>query len=357
MPTLFTVVMAGGSGTRFWPASTRKRPKQLLSIGAHRGESLIASTVRRVEPLCPAERTLIATGEHLLEATKKALPWLPDSSFLGEPVARNTAACIGWATAIVRRRAPDGVVMVLPSDHDIADEDGFRKAVEVAVRSADAGSITTLGITPTRPDIGYGYIKVGDEIGDGAFRVAKFVEKPDTLRAKEYLASKRYVWNSGMFFFKAQTMMEAIQTHMPALAEGLQRIDDAGAEEERVTRDVFEGLDSVSIDYGVMEKASSISVVPASFGWSDVGSWQSAWELADKDEKGNAADDAAVLVDANRNLVRDLRTEAGKKTLALVGVDDLCVIETDEALLIVPREKSQDVRKLVEKLRERGVID
>ncbi len=355
MAKTYAVIMAGGSGTRFWPASRRHRPKQLLPLAGSE-QPLIASTVRRIEALCPPERILVATGEHLVAATRAALPWLPASSFLGEPLARNTAACIGWATSIIRRRDPDSVVAVLPSDHHIGDEPAFRAAMTRAIASAETGPITTLGVTPTRPETGYGYIKLGEPVGEGVLRVKAFVEKPDTHRAKQYLASGQYVWNSGMFFFRSDVMLDAMASHMPSLAQGLTRIDAAaagGPEREALeTRSVFEALESISIDYGVMEKVSPINVVPASFAWSDIGSWESAWELAVRDAADNVAG-GAVAVAARGNLVRDLRTDGRRRVIALLGVEDLCVIETDDALLVMPRSRSQEVRKIVDELEAR----
>ncbi len=361
MLDVYAVVLAGGSGTRFWPASRRLRPKQLLAIGPRSDQSLIAATVRRIEPLCPPERTLVATGAHLLQQTQQALPWLPESSFLGEPVARNTAPCIGWATAIAARRDPDALMMVLPSDHHIGDEPGFRSALERALASAEAGSITTIGIEPTRPETGFGYIEAGENVTEGVRRVARFVEKPDRQRAEEYLQTGRYFWNSGMFFFRANAMLDAIARNMPALSEGLARIEAAaarGAEAEQTeTRSVFENAEPISIDYGIMEKESGLNVVPASFGWSDLGSWQSAWELSGRDEADNAAPESTILEDARGNLVRDLRSDAKSRVVALVGVEDLCVIETDDALLVIPRERAQDVRRVVQALERRGDKD
>jgi mannose-1-phosphate guanylyltransferase len=361
MSNLYAVILAGGSGTRFWPASRNALPKQLLAIGPTSDRSLIAATVRRIAPLCPPERVVIATGAHLVEATRRALPELGASAFLGEPMARNTAACIGWASLMVRRRDPTATVMVLPSDHHIADEPAFLAAVTRAVDSANTGIITTIGIAPTRPETGYGYIELGAELGGGVYRVLRFVEKPNRATAEQYLASGRYTWNSGMFFFRAEVMLKATQAHMPELASGLERIEAAARQgperEAAVTAEVFSGLKSISIDYGVMEKMAELNVVPASFGWSDVGSWESAWELTPQDTKGNAADPSALLIDCGGCLVRDLTTDGRRRVLAAVGVEDLCIIETDDALLVIPRRRSQDVRLVVEALKARGELE
>lgn len=356
-PHLFSVILAGGSGTRFWPASRKLLPKQLLAIGPE-PRCLLAATVRRIEPLCPAERTLIATGVHLLEATRALLPWLPDASFLGEPVARNTAPCIAWATWEILARDPEAVVMVLPSDQHIGEPEAYRRALAAAVESARTGAITTIGLTPSRPETGYGYVEAGEARGGGALRVARFVEKPDRARAEQYLASGRHYWNSGMFFFRADVMAAAVRRFLPELGRALDELAALpGAERGAATAQAFGSFPSVSIDYAVMEKAEDLAVVPASFGWSDLGSWQSAWELADKDELANAAPADAVLADARGNLVRDLRTDGRRRVIALVGVEGLCVIETDDALLVISREQAQDVRKVVDALTARGRTD
>lgn len=357
-PNLYALVMAGGSGTRFWPASRARRPKQLLPIVPGSDKTLIAETVERIASICPPDRVLVVTGEQLLDATRAALPELPEAAFLGEPFPRNTAACIGWGSAHIARSAPDAVIMALPSDHHVADPARFLEAVRVAVESARSGTITTIGIVPTRPDTGYGYIEAAETVGEGARRVERFVEKPDRERAEQYVASGKHYWNSGMFFFRAQDMLDAIAEHLPDLDRGLERIDRAARlgspAEVAEIKTVFESLASVSIDYGVMEKLSGLHVVPASFGWSDLGSWQVTHELADKDEAGNAVDSDVLLIEAQGNLVRDLRSDGDGRVIAVVGVRDLCIIETDDALLVIPRERSQDVRQVVELLRKRG---
>ncbi len=356
-PNVYAVILAGGSGTRFWPASRRLRPKQLLPLGPSAPKSLIASTVERLAPVVPTERVFIATGEHLVEATSQELPNLSADALLAEPRARNTAPCIGWAASVIARRDPEAIVMVLPSDQHVGDQGAFVEVLQKAVASASRGHITTVGIVPTRPDTGYGYIEVGEEREAGAFRVARFVEKPDLDTAKGYVESGRFLWNGGMFFFKAKDMLRAFQEHLPALADGLRTIDEAagrGADAEKgAVRDFFDTCELVSIDYGVMEREAELSVVPGSFGWSDLGSWESAWELSPKDADGNAAPDSAVLVDSKDNLVANLSSSGAGKIIALVGVEGLCVVETDDALLVMPREKSQDVREVVSILEKR----
>jgi mannose-1-phosphate guanylyltransferase len=358
LPPLYAVVLAGGSGTRFWPASRRLRPKQLLPIGPSAPLSLIRGVVDRLGGLVPPERVLVATGSHLLEATRRELPELPPAAFLAEPRARNTAPCIGWAAFVVARREPDAVLCVLPSDQHATDAEAFRAALAVAATQAAAGRITTIGVVPTRPETGFGYLRKGAALAAGVHEVGAFVEKPDAERARQYVASGDYLWNAGMFIFRARDMVAAIRRHLPAMARLLDAVDEAAAlgekaEQQAVAR-FFEETESVSIDYGVMEKESGLALVVGDFGWSDLGSWEAAWELAARDALGNAAPSGSVLVDSRRNLVADLRSSAAGRVIALVGVEDLVVVETDDALLVMRRDQSQAVREVVDALAARG---
>lgn len=356
---VYAVVLAGGSGTRFWPASRTAMPKQLQPLAPGSDQPLIADTVRRLARLCGHDRILIATGAHLLDATRAALPDLPASAFFGEPVPRNTAPCIGWTARAIAERDPEAIVAVVPSDQHVQDEDGFIDALSRAAKSAAGGPITTIGIEPTRPETGFGYIEMGEAVEHGAHRVKRFVEKPDRATAERYLADGSFVWNAGIFVFRARTMLDAIAEHLPELSAGLDQIAAGGppgsAGWNAATEAVFGTLPKVSIDNGVAEKTSPLHVVPASFGWSDLGSWETAWELSDKDDAGNAVPEGAVVVDAKNNLVRDLSGDG--RVVALVGVDDLCVVQTKDAVLIIPRERAQDVRAVVAALRERDRED
>lgn len=352
---IYSVILAGGSGTRFWPASRNAFPKQLLALGPS-PDSLIRQTYARLRPFSTPERTLIATGKHLLTETSSALSELPPASFLGEPCAKNTAPCIAWAVERIHRQDPEALVIVIPSDQYVKDEPAFQNAVRLALESAKQGPITILGITPTRPETGYGYIQAGAEVTTGVWQVRRFVEKPDLPTAKQYLEEGGYFWNAGMFVFRASTFMRELETHMPELYRGVSKVGAAAAQgpdaEAKAVHELFETTASVSIDYGIMEKAETIHVVPADFGWNDLGSFQVAWELAPKDERENAAPESTVFVDASGNLVMDRRTNPDKRVIALVGVSDLCVIQTDDALLVVPRERCQDVRDVVKILKE-----
>jgi len=355
---VFALVLAGGSGTRFWPASRKTRPKQVLGMGPDPSQSLIAHTLRRIESLCPREQMIVATGEALLDVTRQALPELLPEALLAEPMARNTAPCIAWGAQVIARRDPEAVVMVLPSDHHIANEAEFARVLGLALDTAAQGTITTVGIQPTRPETGYGYIEAERPHAPGVLAVTRFVEKPDLERAKAYVQGGKHYWNSGMFFFRAIDMLRAVEEHLPEVHRALQIMAQAlgsGAEAEReATRHAFESMPSISIDHGIMEKVKPLAVVPGDFGWSDLGSWHTVWELGTRDQKDNVGPAGSLFVDAHRNLIEDLRSNKSQRTVALLGVSDLCVVETDDAVLIVPRERAQDVRLIVDELTRRG---
>ncbi|HUU22670.1 MAG TPA: sugar phosphate nucleotidyltransferase, partial [Phycisphaerae bacterium] len=297
----------------------------------------------------PPERVIVVTGRITVDAVRRALPGVPAGNILAEPVGRNTAPCIGWAALHVRRRDPAGLLAVLPADHVVDEPEGFRRAVRIAVAAAREGGMVTFGITPDRPETGFGYIELGEEISPGVRAVARFVEKPDLPTARACLESGRHVWNSGMFFFTAERILGEIGRQLPELARGLAAIDAAADREGEVER-IFAALPSISVDYGVMEGAADLACVPAAFGWSDLGSWAAAHEHARRDPDGNALPADAVAIDARGCLAR---VPMGK-LVALVGVTDLMVVDTGDALLICPRERAQDVKQVVETLERRG---
>ncbi|GAB4208576.1 MAG: mannose-1-phosphate guanylyltransferase [Sandaracinaceae bacterium] len=352
MQHLYALVMAGGSGTRFWPLSRRLTPKQLLAL-AQGQRSLLGATLDRIAPLIPPERALIVTGEHLATATRAAVPEIPPENVLAEPIARNTAPCVAWGAYHALRRDPEAVLAVLAADHHVLHEEAYLDVVQRAVEAAADGSLVTVGIQPTRAETGYGYVEIGEPIGvGGSYPVLRFVEKPDREHAEAFVASGRFLWNSGQFFFRADAIVRAIEAHLPALARALEAVAtvDSYDAELRVVAAAYGLVPAVSIDHGVMEKASGVRVVPADFGWSDVGSWTTAWELASRDANANAAVGAdAVFVDSRRAYVR----APPGKVVALVGVDDLVVVDTPDALLVMPRSRAQDVRAVVDALRGR----
>ena len=349
--TLYPVVMAGGSGTRFWPLSRKARPKQFLALATDR--PLIVETVDRLKGLATPARTYVVCGPVHARAVRRMLPRLPAANVVVEPIARNTAPAIGLATLHVQARDPEAVLAVLPSDHHVADVPGFRAVLGRAAAVAQAGSLVTIGIRPTRPETGYGYIRVGEPIDGGAARVQAFVEKPDAATAAGYLASGEYLWNGGIFVFTARAMREAIGRHMPELASALERIAPTVGTSRYAAalRKHFPTVPAVSIDYGVMEKAREIAVVPGDFGWSDVGSFAALPEVRPADGDGNVVvGQGVVLVDSAGCVV-----VGSGRPLGLVGLRDMVVVDAGDAVLVVPRDRSQDVRAVVQSLRARGL--
>ncbi len=346
----YAVIMAGGQGTRFWPLSRRDRPKQFLRLGPD-GRSLLRATAERVWELLPPSRTLVVTSEEHRELVRAELPELQPDQVLAEPVGRNTAPCIGWAATHIRRMDQSALMAVLPADHYIGNTDAYVDTLRRGLEAATHGDYVTIGIRPTRAETGYGYIEVGTELDPGVFRARRFVEKPNRQRAEQFVASGSFLWNSGMFFFMASKILEAIDQHLPGLGERLRSYDEAArrGDELAVVAETYADLPAVSIDHGIMEKVSSVSVVPGSFEWSDLGSWTSAWELASRDDHGNVLPTESIAVRANGNYV----WAPEGKLVALVGVEGLVVVDAGDALLIIPRDRAQDVREVVKALRER----
>lgn len=341
------MVLAGGSGTRFWPLSRRKNPKQFLSLTSKR--SLLEETFARLDGVvAPANRFVVCGKLHATEV-KKRVKGLKASHLLVEPEAKNTAPAIALATAHVAAENPKGIVVVLPSDQHVAKVPAFHAALMQAVAAAEAGYIVTLGIAPTRPDEGYGYIRRGEPLTDGAQRVAAFVEKPNRATAEQYLLQGDYLWNAGIFIFRADVMMQALHQHLPQVAVGAERIRDAVGKKKyaSVLKKEFGLWPNISIDYGVAERASQVAVVPGDFGWSDVGSFNSLPEVRSQDRDGNViVGEQAVLVDC-----KDCVVWAGQRPLAVVGMSDAVVVDSGDAVLVLPKHKSQDVRKVVEALK------
>ena len=340
------VIMAGGAGTRFWPASRSRFPKQFLRITGD--STMLRATVDRVRSTYPVERIWVVTGAHHAAHARRNLPDLPDRNLLIEPAARNTAPCIAWATETVRKSAPEARIAVLPADHYIGDVDGFLDALEAAFNAA-RDRIVLFGMVPDRPETGYGYIQRGPRAGGSDARpvheVVRFVEKPDVSTAASYLSSGDYLWNAGMFVFPASVMMSEIEKLMPELGHGVR----ACVHEGRLD-DVYPSLPSISIDYGVMERSDRTCVIPSRFAWSDVGSWDAAMQIHPADEEGNVVRGNATLVDTRTSYVQ---AEAGR-AVAVVGLDDVIVVDTPDAVLVVRRGQSQSVKQVVEALRKKG---
>lgn len=356
IPHLYAVILAGGSGTRFWPLSRELYPKQLLKVIGNR--TLIQETVRRVRPIIPVERTLVVTGATHADSIRIQMDeraGVRKDNILTEPVARNTAAAIGWAALAVRRMDPDGVMLVMPADHVIPDAAKYLRAIALAARVARDGRLVTFGITPTRPETGYGYIKVASRRpllsrgGLKALPVSGFVEKPDLRTAKRYLKTGGFFWNSGIFVWRADAILQEIETALPKLRRGLKRLDKAlgTPDESRALEKFYKGAESISIDHGVLQRSKRAAVIPAPFRWSDVGNWSSLNEVADTDQAGNVR--IGRIVDIGS---RDSILYGEHRLVATIGLRDMVVVDTADATLVCHKDRAQDVKQIVERLRK-----
>jgi len=347
---LYPLILAGGSGTRFWPLSRKARPKQLLALGGKK--ALIVETVERLRGLAPVGAISIACGAIHARQIRRLLPALPGANLLVEPVARNTAPAIAWAALRVLQRDPDGVLMVLPSDHHVRDPARFRTLLRQAAELCADGTLCTLGIEPTGPETGYGYLELGAELGGGARVVKAFVEKPDLEKARRYLASGNYLWNGGIFVFRADAVLAEIRRQLPELALLLDQMAPAiGTPRERkVVERLFPRAPNVSIDYGIMEHARHVATLPADVGWSDLGSFGALSQVKRADAQGNITEGLCLAIDAHRNIA-----VARDRPIVLLGVDDLVVVDAGDILLVVPRGRDQDVRLAVAELAKRGL--
>ena len=342
------VIMAGGRGERFWPKSRNSCPKQFLSLTAD-GDTMIQKTVKRLLPLVDISDIYIVTNAAYTSLVSEQLPDIPKENILAEPAARNTAPCIAFAAAVINKKYDDAVMMVLPSDHLIGLEDLYIHTLKKAVKVAEQGqNLVTIGITPEYPETGYGYINFGDE-QDGAYMVERFVEKPDLPTAEKYLASGKYLWNSGMFVWKLSSIMANIKSLMPDIYEGAVKIGDAFGTPQfsDVLIKEFTAFRSESVDFGIMEKAENIYTIPGSFGWDDVGSWLAV-------ERINKTDSAKNYIEGNVISVGSEHTTicGGKRLIAAVGLEDIIIVDTDDAVLVCSKNSTQDVKKVISKLKE-----
>ena len=346
------LIMAGGKGERFWPKSRLTLPKQFLSL-TNDGKTMIQLTVERILPLVDMEDIYIATNETYRSLVREQLPDIPESHILCEPVGRNTAPCIGLGAVHIHHKYEDAVMIVLPSDHLVKYNDIFTRTLEEACRVAESGeNLVTLGIAPNYPETGYGYIKADTSLKDGdAFRVDRFVEKPDLETARSYVESGDYYWNSGMFIWKISSILSALSRYMPETYDGLSKIGQAvGTENETdALLSVFPTLPSESIDYGIMEKASHIYLVPGVFGWDDVGSWLAVERVRGADDDGNTLSGNVTVLNTSGCTI-----EAREKLIAAIGLNDLIVVDTDDALLICAKDSAGDIKKMLELLRNKG---
>ena len=345
---LTAYIMAGGSGERFWPLSTPERPKQLLSLFSE--YSMIRETVERILPLIPAERIFIGTNIKQAAGIIAELPMLPEENIVLEPAFKDTAAAIGYGALYVSSKVEDPCMVVLASDHLISEQETFRDIVSSACTEAVTNnSIVTLGIKPTYPETGYGYIETTKKcnLGD-VYSVKRFLEKPNLEKANEYLEAGNFLWNSGMFIFKAETILAELQSHMPNHYDTLSKINkkiQSGlikAELAQATKEFFTEFEKISIDFGIMEKSKRIKVIPSSFGWNDIGSFNAFRDVFEPDKKGNLARNSRLKqVDSSNNTIVTDNYEVG-----IIGVKDLVIVQTEGKLLVCHKDRVQDIKKL-----------
>lgn len=344
---LYAVIMAGGIGSRFWPQSRKARPKQFVDIFGD--GTLIQNTVSRLQGMVPPERCLVVTHERYVDQVQQQLPAIPPENILAEPISRNTAPCIAYAATVLQARDPDATMLVLPADHLIRNVKRFQETLHVAIEQAQQpGALVTLGILPTHPETGYGYLQFErppdfDVQVPQAFPVRTFAEKPDEETAERFIDSGDFLWNSGMFIWRAETILAQMKRHLPEVCQAFSGLGEA-ADPEAV-RAAYEASPRISIDYGVMERANMVFVVPSSFGWSDVGDWRAVYEASEKDALGNALHNQVILHDSSRCLV-----QADSRLVVLVGIHDTVVVDTEDALLICKREHAQQVKHIVDYL-------
>ncbi len=345
---LFAVIMAGGVGSRFWPRSKQDRPKQLIRIFGD--NTMIQDTVKRLEGLIKNENIFIITNQIQKQSVEDQLSLIPKDNIIAEPFGKNTAACIGLASILIHQKSKNAVTIILPSDHLIHDVEGFQNTLLKAANFANnSEGLVTIGIKPTRPETGYGYIQVVDEeIEEDIFKVQTFAEKPNLSTAKRFIEAGDFLWNSGMFIWKTEVILNEIKLYLPELHDGLLELEKSIEQNnfyETLTK-VYGQLISVSIDYGIMEKSNKVNLIKGGFDWSDVGSWEEVYQLSPKDENSNASIGGLYAENSFGNYVFN-----PNKFTAIVGLENIIVIETDDALLICNREHAQDVKNVVEHLK------
>lgn len=350
---VYNVIMAGGGGTRFWPLSRQEVPKQLINLSGQ--DALINETINRINPLSDIENLFIVTNEKQINPLKEIVKdKCIHENILPEPSARNTAAAIGFAAFNIMKKHGDGIMCVYPADHYIKNEKEFTNVLNKAINVAkNNDKLVTIGITPTFPSTGYGYINFDHNqiIDNTAYDVLEFVEKPNFEVAKAYVESKKYVWNSGMFVWKVSKILEDFKRYLPKVYEKLEEISKAiGTEKEIDTiKEIYPTIPSISIDYGVMERSNDVLVVPGDFGWNDVGSWDSLGAIYPTDEEGNIKRGENITIDTKNSIIY-----SDDKLISTIGVSDLIVVSTNDAVMVCRKDKAQDVKKIVDILKEKN---
>jgi mannose-1-phosphate guanylyltransferase len=356
---LYAVIMAGGAGTRLWPLSRKSQPKQALRLIGDR--TMFQHTVDRLGPLFPMERIFVVTSAAIADVLRPQVPELPAGNFILEPSGRDSAPAAGLAAIRMLARDPEAVMAMVTADHYIVDAEQFRLVLAAAGQVAAGGAIVTLGIRPTYPATGYGYVLAGEAqtIVDGfrVYRSAGFTEKPNLETATRFLEHGRYSWNSGMFIWRADRLMAEYRSQLPDLYASLARIagDLGTSNEERVLCAEWEGIRRVSVDYGIMEHADNVVVMPAELGWSDIGSWASLLDVLEGDEAGNVFQASVVALDTGKTLIR---SESGEgRLIAAIGLEDMIVVDTPDVLLVCPRSRAERVREIVSLLEAEGALN
>ncbi|MBT4482979.1 MAG: NTP transferase domain-containing protein [Candidatus Latescibacteria bacterium] len=359
----FAVIMAGGSGERFWPLSRRSRPKQLLSL-ADGKKTLLEQVVANISPHIPVKQVFLATGDFIAEAIRETHSDIPPENILTEPFKRNTAGCLVFTAAhLLARYGGDGsdiTMAVFPADHHIGNPEKFGTVIKAALAVAEKESaLVTVGITPNRPETGYGYLETAATplSGSGSipvFPVLRFCEKPDLKTAKEYIATDRFFWNSGLFFWRLSVFIEELDRVAPEMCMSLKNMAEAlGNNDRHKAMAIFKKLDNISIDYALMEKSKSVLAVSGDFGWDDVGAWDALERTFPGDEEGNVTVGEPILVDTRNSIVYN-ESGAEDMAVAVIGIEGLAVIVSDDGVLVVPKDRAQDVRKVVEELKKRN---
>lgn len=351
---MYAAIMAGGSGTRLWPKSRSSRPKQFQNLYGE--NSLLQETARRLDPLIKQDDIYIIANQSHEQAVKEQLNWLPAGNFVGEPMGKDTAPAVGMMATIIGHKDPDAIIMISPADHVITKEKHFRRLLEVAEQIASEGpNVVTIGIKPTCAETGYGYIQMTEEkrvIDDvDVHKVASFKEKPDAKTAEEYVSSWHYVWNSGMFIWSAKTIMNLFRDHAPDIYKLLIRFDGAigTPDEAKVFEEVYDAFPRISVDYAILEHAENIFVIPASIGWNDLGNWTSLYDIMEQDEEGNVVAANHVGLDTHNCIIH-----SQDRLITTIGLDNMIVVDAGDAIMVLPRGRSQDIKQLLEELKKQG---
>lgn len=351
---MYCLIMAGGSGTRFWPRSREKRSKQFLNILGNK--TLIESTLSRFKTLTSSDNIYIVTKESQREEIFKYIHEIPQDNIIFEPAGKNTAPCIGLGTLIIQQNDPEGIIVVSPGDHQIKGEKLFKKTIDAAVNIAEnRDCFVTIGITPNRPATGYGYIQIDGDIGSvndiSAYSVRTFAEKPNYNTAKRFIKSGDFFWNSGIFIFKASVFIKAVEEYLPDLYDGLMLLKKSLADGNfnKKLNNVYRRIKSISIDYGIMEKADNVCLVKGDFDWNDLGSWEQIYELSKKNKNGNAVSGEVILHDVSNSFI------SSDEFVAVIGLDDIVVVQDNGATIICKRERSEEIKDIVDKLKRRNL--